>query len=484
MSFNSFAFLAILPLVAAGYHLIRCQLGWPWSQAFLLAASLLFYVYPRPSNLPLLLGSILFNWAIARAMWRQREPRHRKVLLWVGVIANISLLLVCKRPDLVFKAIPLLHGPHVAAANWPLPLGVSFFTFTQIMYLIDAYPSPPTSPAALRIYQGLLRPNSLFEHATFVSLFPYVVSGPLVKARSVVPQLRMNTMAEPPLYLACRGIFLVALGLAKKVVLGDAFATIADAGFGAPRDFTMAEAWVFCSAALLHLYFDFSGYSDMAVGAAWMLGIDIPQNFNAPLRARSITEFWQRWHISLSNFITDYLYKPMLRLMPRRSVAASALATVLSMVIAGLWHGPTWTFVAWGLLHGTALAVNQVWSRRNIRMPNGLGWLLTTMFVTSTIVFLRAADLGEALHMLTRLAPHENPLGMAALRNHLVFTPTLILRPVVVGAFAAYLFKSSKEYSKRFRPTFATAAASAALIVVSALFMNSAPARVFVYFGF
>jgi len=484
MPFNGFAFLLFLPLVAAAHYLIRRRLGWPWSQVWLLAASLFFYIYAKPWNLPLLLGSIGFNWVIARAMMSRQDDRGRKALLWIGLAVNITVLFLFKSVGTFLDAIAFMHGPRLAPPNWGLPLGVSFFTFTQIIYLLDAFPRPPTSPAALRIFQGLRRPNSLFEHATFVSLFPYVVSGPLVKARSIVPQLQTYMMPEPPASLACRGIYLFSMGLAKKVVLADAFAPIADAGFGVPRDFTMAEAWIFCFAAVLHLYFDFSGYSDMALGAAWMLGIDIPQNFNAPLRARSITEFWQRWHISLSNFITDYLYKPLLRAMPTRTAAASAVATILSMVIAGLWHGPQWTFVAWGLSHGAALAVNQVWKRRGLRMPDGLGWLLTTIFVTSTIVFLRAANLSEALHMLTRLTPHENPFGMSALRNHLPLTPTLIARPVTFGALAAYLFKSSMQYSKMFKPTLVTATVSAALIVVSVFFMNSAPARVFVYFGF
>ena len=483
MPFNTFPFLIFLTVVACGYGLIRRGLGWPWSQAWLLAASLFFYVYARPWNLPLLLGSIAFNWAIARAMMRQTDDRRRKMLLWVGLAANITLLFFFKRVGVFVDLVAFLHGPRFTP-HWGLPLGVSFFTFTQIMYLLDAFPRPPTSPAALEIYKGLTHPNSPFEHATFVSLFPYVASGPLVKARSVVSQLHQYVANEPPLARASRGIFIFSLGLAKKVVLADAFAPIADAGFGAQRDFTMAEAWVFCLAAVLHLYFDFSGYSDMAVGAAWMLGIDIPQNFNAPLRARSVTEFWQRWHISLSHFITDYLYKPLLRAMPRRNAATSAVATVLSMAIAGLWHGPQWTYVAWGLSHGSALAVNQVWKGRNLRMPDAVGWLLTSVFVISTIVFLRAANVPEALHMMTRLLPHENPTGMEALRHLLPFSPTLILRPVTIGVVAAYLFKSSDQLSKAFQPTVLTAAVSATLIVVSVFFMNTAPARTFVYFGF
>jgi D-alanyl-lipoteichoic acid acyltransferase DltB (MBOAT superfamily) len=485
MPFNSFTYvLAFLPAVATVHGLVRSRLGWPWSQIWLLAVSLFFYAYANPSNLPLLLGSVGFNWAIARVMMNQGVDSRRKLLLWIGLIVNIVVLFFFKYLSVLLSAVAFLHGSHVTFQNWVFPLGVSFFTLTQIMYLVDAFPRPPRSPAARMIYQGLPAANSLFDHVTMVTLFPYVVSGPLVKARAIVPQLRKYAMGENPLNLACRGMYLFSIGLAKKVVLADSFAPIVDVGFGTVRDYSTLEAWIFCFAALFHLYFDFSGYSDMAVGAAWMLGIDIPQNFNAPLRARSISEFWQRWHISLSNFITEYLYKPLLRAMPKPTVAASALATVLAMSIAALWHGPAWTFLAWGLSHGIALVANQIWKRRKMKMPNWLGWLLTLLFITSTIVLLQSADLAVAWHMLVRLVPHANVLGIAALRHLLPFSPALIVHPVTIGALVAFLFKTSLQCSKTFLTTFRTALASAILILVSLFFMNSAPARVFVYFAY
>jgi D-alanyl-lipoteichoic acid acyltransferase DltB (MBOAT superfamily) len=421
---------------------------------------------------------------MARQMMAQSDDSKRKLYLWAGLTVNVIILFLFKYIHLFLETIAYFHGPRLSFPNWGFPLGVSFFTLTQIMYLVDAYPRAPSSPAARKIFRGLTAANSLFDHATFVAFFPYVVSGPLARVRLVVPQLRAYTMREPPSAMACRGLSLFSMGLVKKVVFGDAFGLIADAGFASVANYSMVEAWVFCCAALFHLYFDFSGYSDMALGAAWMLGIDIPQNFNAPLRARSISEFWQRWHISLSHFITEYLYTPLFRSMGKTTLAASATATILAMGIVALWHGPAWTFVAWGLSHGVALAGHQIWKRRKLEMPDWLGWLVTFVFLSSTIVFMRTSSLLAAVHMLWRLLPHGHVLGYSALRDLLPLTPATLFRPVALGVVLAFFFKSSMEYSQAFRPSLRTALACAFLIVISLFYMNSAPARTFVYFAF
>jgi alginate O-acetyltransferase complex protein AlgI len=485
MLFHSFSYLLIfLPIVVAVHSLLRAKTPWPWPQVWLLLASVVFYTRAKPANLPLLAGSILFNWAVARWMMAQQEDSKRKRVLLLGLTVNIIVLFLFKYVQLFLDTIAYFHGPRLTFPDWGFPLGVSFFTLTQIMYLVDAFPRAPASPAARKIFRGLLQPNSLFEHASFVTFFPYVVSGPISRVRLVVPQLHGYNMKEPASVMLCRGLFLFSMGLAKKVMLADSFGTIADTGFAQISDYSLIEAWVFCLASLFHLYFDFSGYSDMALGAAWMLGIDIPQNFNAPLRARSIGEFWQRWHISLSNFITEYLYTPMLRAMGTTTLATSAAATVLAMCIAALWHGPNWTFVAWGLSHGTALALQQVWKRRKLEMPDWLGWLITFLFLTSTIVFLRASTLRLAFHMLSRLVPHGNILGFSALDGILPASITALFRSIGIGLAGAFFFRTSMEYAKQLKPSAATAVATALLIAISLFFMNSAPARQFVYFAF
>lgn len=485
MLFHSFAYvLVFLPVIVGVYHILRAKAAQPFPQIWLLLSSLFFYTRSASANLPLLLGSIIFNWAVARQMMRQTQDSGRKFYLWLGLAVNIVVLFLFKYVHLFLETIAYLHGPRLSFPDWGFPLGVSFFTLTQIMYLVDAYPRAPTSPAALKIFRGLSSPNTLFDHASFVTFFPYVVSGPLAHVRPVVPQLRNYTMRDSLSVRTCRGLFLFSMGLAKKVILGDTFGTVSDIGFSRIANYSMLEAWVFCLAALFHLYFDFSGYSDMALGSAWMLGIDIPQNFNAPLRARSISEFWQRWHISLSNFITEYLYNPLLRSMGKTTLATSATAIIVAMSIAALWHGPAWTFVAWGVSHGIALAGHQIWKRRNLEMPDWLGWLVTFVFLTSTIVFLQLSTLQAALQMLSRLLPHGDIFGHSALRNLLPAPETALFHPLGFGLLLAFFFGTSMDYAKAFQPSLRTAFASAFLIVVSLIFMNSAPARPFVYFAF
>jgi alginate O-acetyltransferase complex protein AlgI len=475
MLFNSFSYILLfLPIVAVGYAALQKYVGQRWAQGLLLAASLYFYWWARHTYLPLLLVSIVFNWQIARTMDAQQGLR-RKLLLQVGLVANIALLCSFKYFNFLFAAIGTAGGHKLALPDWTFPLGISFYTLTQIMYLVDTY-------------QGLNGANSLFDHATAVSLFPYISSGPLVRARSIVKQLHKYTCDEPRLHLACRGFYLFALGLAKKVIFAESFARVADAGFAGPRGYTMAEAWAFSLAYTLQIYFDFSGYSDMAVGSAWMLGIDIPQNFNAPLRAKSISEFWQRWHISLSNFITNYLYTPILRSMGKATLESSAIAILIAMAIAGLWHGPAWTFVVFGLMHGAGLAVNQWWKKNKKKMPDSLAWLLTLVFVNAAFVFFRSPNIDFAENMLTAMLPHgdfaQNLPSLLALRNVFPITPVLYERLIGLGIVAAFFFRTSAELARSFERTRFMTLATATLVWLAFFFMNAAQPRGFVYFAF
>ena len=358
MLFNSFAFLGVfLPVVVVAYWTVRSHFGTQAGQGVLLLSSLFFYAYARPSYLPLLLGSIVFNWAIG--LWigtvagdTDEGEAKRNRIMWLGIAVNVAFLCSFKYVNFFFRHLSFMGAHGLLLPNWAAPLGISFFTFTQLMYLVD------TS-------QGLNEPNSLFDHATLVSMFPYVAAGPLVRSSSIVPQFRRTNVGPVNWELGCRGFFLFTLGLAKKVILADAFGHIADIGFNAPAaEYSTLEAWIFAVFYAFQIYYDFSGYSDMAVGSAWMLGIDIPQNFNRPYVSKSMSEFWTRWHISLSNFITNYLYTPILRGLGKATLSTSVFAVIAAMFIAGLWHGAAWTYIISGTLHGIALGVNQIWKRK------------------------------------------------------------------------------------------------------------------------
>jgi len=472
MLFNSFPYILLfLPVVAVGYVIAARYGGQYFPQAWLLAASLFFYAYGKPTDVVLLGSSIVFNWAVGRGLTHLDE-RRRKLLLQVGLAANILFLCSFKYINFFLSSFGGLLGAQLSLPDWRMPLGLSFFTLTQVMYLVDTY-------------QGLNGPNSLFDHATFVALFPYVSAGPLVRARALLPQFQTVSAGGTRMELACRGLYLCSLGLAKKVVLADSFAQIADAGFGTQSHLSTLEAWSASLAYTFQLYFDFSGYSDIAVGSAWLLGIDIPQNFNAPYRSKSISEFWQRWHISLSNFITNYLYTPILRSMGSATLRTSAVATLLAMGIAGLWHGPAWTFLIFGLLHGAGLSANQIWKKKKMKMPDWLGWLVTFVFLNISFVYFRSPNVGSAQRMLMAMLPHSPLASLGTLRDVLPpLTASIVLRPVVIGIVAAFWFKSSAELSKSFRPTALTACATAALVLLSLVFINSTAAKPFVYFAF
>jgi alginate O-acetyltransferase complex protein AlgI len=472
LNFNSFNYvLLFLPLVCVACQLARRLPIARAPQICILLASIVFYAWQNPSHLGYLLGSILVNWQIARWIGAATGKR-RKRYLQLGLILNIGFLCVFKYLNFLMGNIPYLVHHKLLAIDLAPPLGISFFTLAQIMYLVDCY-------------QELLPPSSLFDHATFVSFFPYVIMGPICRAKRILQQYpALSGPAGPSADTVARALYLFSLGLAKKVILADSFARIADAGFSSAQNISTIEAWIFSLSFTFQLYFDFSGYSDMAVASAWLLGIDIPQNFNAPYISKSITEFWQRWHITLSNFITNYLYTPILQTMGKATITTSVISVLIAMSIAGLWHGAAWTFVIFGTLHGCALAANQIWKRRKKKMPAWLGWLVTFVFVNLTLVFFRSANVPAALHMLNSMLPHNDLLGTAALTDVIPMSLHLLLRPVALGVVLAFFFKTSQQLAEKFRPSQFTALATATLLLVSMLFMNSTVAKQFVYFAF
>ena len=471
MLFNSFAYLLLfLPVVTLGYIGVLKLANRRAAQGWLLFASLFFYAYAMPSHLPILLVSIIFNWAVANRIGAH-TIESRKAWLWLGLAGNIVFLGCFKYVNFFLGELGVVFNIQLTVPNLDFPLGISFFTLTQVMYLVDCH-------------QKLNEPISLFDHASVISFFPYVSSGPIVRAGEIAPQFLEPMLADARLQLACRGIFLLALGLAKKVIFADTFATISDAGYAAIGELSCVEAWSFSLAYTLQIYFDFSGYSDMAVGSAWILGFSIPQNFNAPYTAKSISEFWQRWHISLSNFITNYLYTPILRSFSKATLKTSGVATLLAMGIAGLWHGPAWTYIVFGLLHGVALVVNQTWKKSKRKLPGAMGWLLTFLFVNAAFVVFRSPDLGSAAKMLLTMLPHGDVLSTRILETVVPFTLSVLLQPVVIGIALAFFGKSSWERVLVLKLDYLNALFIAALLVVCFIFLNSSTAKQFVYFAF
>ena len=380
MLFNSFAFLlAFLPLALASHWL--AARFWPrWRLHVLACLSLAFYCFWNWRYGGLILGSVAVNFLCAR-----RFPATRgKAVIAAAVIFDLGVLAAFKYLGLAVDTANGLFGLALLRPEIALPLGISIFTFHHIMYLVD-------------LSKGIAPRLDALRYGLYIGFFPQVLAGPLVRWSEIVAQFDRDPFASGYEERIARGAVLLVLGLSKKIFLGDPLADLANPAFAV----ALAQAWQGLLAFTFQIYFDFSGYTDMAIGSALMLGFLLPQNFFVPYRAENLQEFWRRWHATLSRFLRDYLYVPLGGNRAGGRVQAGAL--VATMALGGLWHGAAWTFVVWGLLHGAALAVCALWRGSALPMPRPLGWLLTFLFVTLLLVFFRAAGFEAALHVFAGL---------------------------------------------------------------------------------
>ncbi|MBS0560253.1 MAG: MBOAT family protein [Proteobacteria bacterium] len=381
--------LVFLPACLAGCFLLARHAGGDWPLRWVVACSLVFYGAWDPRFVPLLLGSILANYALGarlHALAEAGRAREVRFTLAAGIAGNLALLGWFKYAGMLARTFAL-PVPEVV-----LPLAISFFTFQQIMYLADS--------ARREAPRGGLLP-----YMGFVSFFPHLIAGPIVRPREIMPQFTAARFGRFDADDLTAGITLFLLGLAKKLVLADSFAPFADAGFdaaarGAPL--TFFEAWYALLAYGLQIYFDFSGYSDMAIGLARMLGVRFPLNFDSPYRSASIAEFWRRWHITLGAFLRDYVYIPLGG--NRRGAWRRAGNLMATMLLGGLWHGAAWTFVLWGGLHGLFLMVHAGWTRLGRPVWRPLAQALTLMAVLLAWVPFRAQGMTATGDMLRGLA--------------------------------------------------------------------------------
>jgi len=391
MLFNSAEFLFVfLPIAFLAYFWLTSHRYVLAAKAWLVVASLAFYGWWNVDYLPLIIVSTLVNFAAGRSLaltHRAAGPsaRRRVALLSVGVSFNLALLGYYKYADFLVANLAQLTGQPPHLPGIVLPLAISFFTFTQIAYLVDSY-------------RGETKEYDLLNYALFVTFFPHLIAGPIVHHRELMPQfarVRNWVVNHRNLML---GLFLLALGLFKKVVLADSFAVWATAGFDDAPKLALFEAWRTSLSYTFQLYFDFSGYTDMALGASLLFNIRLPINFNSPYRATDIQDFWRRWHITLSRFLRDYLYIPLGG--NRKGRARMHINLFLTFTLGGLWHGATWMFVLWGALHGLAMVVQRTWRLAGGRMPAWLAWFITFNFINVTWVVFRAKDMEAARNVL------------------------------------------------------------------------------------
>jgi alginate O-acetyltransferase complex protein AlgI len=458
MLFSSDIFiLAFLPITLGLYYALAehrsLRIG------LLVAASLVYYGYWDVRFVPLLVGLALANWGLARLF----AAGWGRFWLSLGVVMNLAALGFFKYTNFLVENLYALVGmtaPHLAII---LPLGISFFIFQKISYLVD-------------LRRGDGRFYRLMDYCLFVFFFPQLIAGPIVRHHEIIGQFDAPPNRPEMWENLGRGALLFIVGLMKKVAIADTLAPTVNALFAkaaAGSALNFAEGWTAAVCFALEIYFDFSGYSDMAIGLALMFGFRLPFNFAAPYRAASIREFWRRWHMTLSRFLRDYLYIPLGG--NRHGGLRQAANVVVTMLLGGLWHGASWSFVAWGGLHGLALAINGAWVRRGWSVPWPLGWVLTMLFVLAGWVLFRAADFPTAWHILASMAGLEG-WGKVHIDNRAV---------LYIGIAVALLGPTSQQaILERLSPRGWTAGAAAVALVWALLAIGGRPQNEFIYFQF
>ena len=394
MLFNSYIFIFIfLPLCLAGYFLLNRFGLKKTALAFLFGMSLWFYGYFNMSYLAIIVSSIVVNYLFYILSKGLSGERVRKYLKWLAVFVNLGILFYFKYFDFFLSNLNSLISTDFALRNILLPLGISFFTFQQLSFVIDAF-------------NGDVPDYDFLSYACFVSFFPQLIAGPIVTHDELVPQLmdeknkRFNYANFAP------GLYIFAIGMAKKVLLADTLGTVVDYCFAAVSDYRFeqinsAAAWLAAVAFTLQLYFDFSGYSDMAIGIGKMFNVNIPGNFNSPYKALSIVDFWKRWHMTLTRFFTKYVYIPLGG--NRRGNVRTYVNIMIVFFLSGLWHGANWTFVLWGLMHGVGNCLSRMFRRFWNAVPKFIAWLCTFVYVVVAYVFFRADNIMQGWFVVSRM---------------------------------------------------------------------------------
>src|SRR6266403_429846 len=407
MLFNSYQFIFLfLPITLVGYFVL-VRLNHLAPVIWLALASLVFYSVSNWQFVLLLLASVAFNYGVGLLLLSKRmRAVPRFTVLTVGVAGDLLVLGYFKYAGFLAANLNAVFSTGFAV-NILLPVGISFYTFTQIAFLVDAY-------------RGNVARYRLPHYALFVTYFPHLIAGPILHHKDMIPQFERAAAKRPDPHLILCGLIIFGVGLFKKTCLADGIQPLVSLAFG-PNAPTFDQAWIGALAYTFQLYFDFSGYSDMAIGISLMFGIFLPLNFNSPYKARNIIDFWRRWHMTLSQFLRDYLYIPLGG--NRHGRILRYVNLMITMLLGGLWHGAAWTFVAWGALHGAYLCINHAWSNygpavapRFARPANAAALVLTFLSVVVAWVFFRANGLSSALYILSRMAdPSRLALGRAEL---------------------------------------------------------------------
>jgi alginate O-acetyltransferase, putative len=405
MLFNSFEFIFVfLPVVLLAYFSLNRLNLHQWAKGVLVLASLYFYAFFNTSYLPIIVSSILVNYGVAVGM-RKWDGVTKKVLFGIGLLFNLGMLGYFKYTDFMIENVNALFNTSYTLKNILLPLGISFFTFQQLAFVVDTYKNKGRLPKFL-------------DYCNFVTFFPQLIAGPIVLPEEMLPQFEDKANRNPRAKNLFDGIFIFSVGLAKKVIIADSIAVFANAGYNLDLPhYTMAEAWLISLSYTFQLYFDFSGYCDMAIGIGKMFNINLPLNFNAPYRATNFQDFWRRWHMTLNRFLTQYVYIPLGG--SRRKEVRVYFNIGIVFLISGIWHGAGWTFVVWGICHGIGVMIHRIWKKKGYSIPSWLGMFITFFFINILWVLFRADNMHEAWVIISSMFDNHQFYLSPAYTSHL-----------------------------------------------------------------
>lgn len=454
MLFNSFEFIfAFLPIIFIVYFILGKLQLITASKIWLIASSLFFYSWWNIAYLPLLLGSLFFNYVVGSALGKDHLKVSKKAVLVIGIIINVAFLGYYKYSDFFIVNMNALTDSNFELLHLALPLAISFFTFEQIIYLVDSY-------------RGETKNYSLLDYSLFVTFFPKLIAGPIVYHNEIIPQFKSKWNKIINWKNISKGIFIFSIGLFKKVAIADTFAVWATQGFDQTTTLTFIDGWITSLSYTFQLYFDFSGYCDMAIGISLLFNIKLLMNFNSPYKALDIQDFWRRWHITLSRFLTHYLYIPLGG--NRKGKVRTYINILIIFMVSGLWHGAGWTFIFWGFLHGAASCITRFWKTTGFKLNKVLAWFITFNFVNIAWVFFRAKTFDDAIKVLKGMFGFNGIQLPEVLHSKLAFLSQFqvtfgasqltgvkdVILFILVGFLIVLLSKNSIQLTERFRPNF------------------------------
>ncbi|QKF77149.1 MBOAT family O-acyltransferase [Arcobacter defluvii] len=460
MLFNSYEFVFLfLPITFFIYFYLNSKRLVTLSKIFLVVASLVFYSWWNAIYLPLILGSMVFNFLVGQKLGK----KNSKFMLTFGIVGNVALLGYFKYADFFIENFNWVLNKDVNLLHLALPLAISYFTFQQIAFLVDSY-------------RGETKEYNFLNYSLFITFFPQLLMGPIMHHKEIIPQFQTRWKSYIKWENVSLGLFIFAIGLAKKTLIGDPLTDFAQYGFDNAQKLSMIEAWYASTSYVLSYYFDLSGYADMAIGIGKMFNIDIPKNFNSPYKARNFADYWKRWHITLSRFLGDYIYKS---LGGNKTIAwVMYLNIMITFFVSGFWHGAGWTFVVWGLLNGIFVVMAHMMKRANLQMNFYVAWSLMFLGLIITRILFVSNNFSDAWYVSTTLFDISN----LSFSNLMHIDPYLQSFYIVLALFLALACKNSMEIAQNFKPNFKYIFYTVILLTASLFTFSSA--KEFLYFQF